>query len=566
VWTALDQPANLLGDTTVRAGNVTTENRYGTVTTRKYTGARLTSATVGTTTTSFWYDPLGNVDCVTLAAGSQANCSPSGTSGSANLVTDYTYDYLSRLSAQRSFAGGAQTDKADYTYDALDRTVSETEDHASTGKDRTTAFTYQGLSSLVTREEQSGGTNAKVKTYSYDAYGHRLSMSDQVKGSATPPEPFTYSHDVHGSVSQLISDAGSVRASYGYDAYGGQESPDSDAQSLTTGDPDNQTPLNPFRYSAKRMDSGTATSAGGAATLDMGARRFGPSTGRFQQPDVYFGALSNLGLSVDPLTQNRYALAGANPVSFMELDGHIAIPDGGGGAATSPTAESTTITSAAAEDPEVIESGDRREGRRIRNDDWGRNPEGGRGYNHWDTDWAGRGILARYLSGGGDWTIKNDPEWNKYMKDNALLRQQLGPRVQALAADLERKNRKTGVTGATFDDRFSAEIENGEGVVGYQYLHGTDATAGGFNVKGTASITGRRDGGHDVRIKADYTWNDWIDPNPIYETDRRKSTIAEIITLGRADPYRISITWSEETTVSLDASGNVISASGYPFS
>ena len=59
---------------------------------------------------------------------------------------------------------------------------------------------------------------------------------------------------------------------------------------------------------------------------------------------------------------------------------------------------------------------------------------------------------------------------------------------------------------------------------------------------------------------------DRIDPNPIYETDRRKSTIAEIITLGRADPYRISITWSEETTVSLDASGNVTSASGYPFS
>ena len=27
-----------------------------------------------------------------------------------------------------------------------------------------------------------------------------LSMSDQVKGSTTPPEQFSYSHDVHGSV------------------------------------------------------------------------------------------------------------------------------------------------------------------------------------------------------------------------------------------------------------------------------------------------------------------------------------------------------------------------------
>ena len=138
-----------------------------------------------------------------------------------------------------------------------------------------------------------------------------------------------------------------MRASYGYDAYGGQEAPDSDTQSLTTGDPDNQTPLNPFRFSAERMDSGTATSPAGTATLDMGARRFGPNTGRFQQPDVYFGALSNLGLSTDPLTQNRYSLAGANPVSFMELDGHLTIPDGSGGSAEAPS----VIGAAAAPQP-----------------------------------------------------------------------------------------------------------------------------------------------------------------------------------------------------------------------
>jgi hypothetical protein len=79
----------------------------------------------------------------------------------------------------------------------------------------------------------------------------------------------------------------------------------------------------------------------------MGARRFGPSTGRFQQPDVYFGALSNLGLSVDPLTQNRYSLAGTNPVSFMELDGHMVLPDGSGGSATAPS----VIGAAAAPQP-----------------------------------------------------------------------------------------------------------------------------------------------------------------------------------------------------------------------
>jgi YD repeat-containing protein len=72
----LDQMANLLGDTTVRAGNVTTENRFGTTTTRNYTANQLTSATLGVNSTKYWYTPDGNLDCVTKGTGSQANCSP----------------------------------------------------------------------------------------------------------------------------------------------------------------------------------------------------------------------------------------------------------------------------------------------------------------------------------------------------------------------------------------------------------------------------------------------------------------------------------------------------------
>jgi RHS repeat-associated protein len=344
----LDQLANLLGDTTVRAGNVTTENRFGTTTTRKYTANQLTSATLGITTTKYWYTPDGNLDCVTKGAGCQADCSPTDAmAASADLVTDYTYDYLSRVASQRSYAGGTRTDRADYVYDALDRTVTEAETHAAAGKNRSTGFTYQGLSTLVTQETQTGGTNPKTKTYGYDAYGHRLSMTDKVTGSTGDAVPFSYAHDVHGSVSQLLSDAGAVRASYGYDAYGGQDAPDSDPQALTTGEPDNQTPFNPYRYSGHRIDSGTATSPTAAAGLDMGARRYGPDTGRYLQADLYHGALANLGLATDPLTQNRYALAGANPISFVEADGHRFYADGYGGGSASPTPAPTPGSPAA---------------------------------------------------------------------------------------------------------------------------------------------------------------------------------------------------------------------------
>jgi hypothetical protein len=149
-------------------------------------------------------------------------------------------------------------------------------------------------------------------------------------------------HDVQGSVSQLIDDTAKAKASYGYNAYGGSDAPSSAPQALTTGDTNNLAPVNPHRYSNRRMDSSTASSGttaspvpNGSAGYDMGARRFGADTGTFIEQGMYVGALGDLGLSLDPLTQNPYCLAGGNPISFMETDGHMVIADGGGGSTTS---------------------------------------------------------------------------------------------------------------------------------------------------------------------------------------------------------------------------------------
>ncbi|TME54492.1 MAG: hypothetical protein E6I60_07750 [Chloroflexi bacterium] len=61
-------------------------------------------------------------------------------------------------------------------------------------------------------------------------------------------------------------------------------------------------------------------------------RRFGPDTAHFLQQDVFHGALSDLALGTDPISQNRFAMAGGNPLSFIEWDGHVVVADGGGGA------------------------------------------------------------------------------------------------------------------------------------------------------------------------------------------------------------------------------------------
>jgi RHS repeat-associated protein len=174
-----------------------------------------------------------------------------------------------------------------------------------------------------------------------------MSSQDNATGAV---ETFTYGNDVHGSVSQLLDDAGQVKASYGYDAYGGTDAPTSDPETLTAGDTDAQAPLNPYRYSGRRMDSGMASSTASAvpaasAGYDMGARRFGPDIGRFLQGDMFFGALSDLGLALDPLTQNRYALAGGNPISYVEWDGHYVTLDGYGSGSRAPAPRVTSTSS-----------------------------------------------------------------------------------------------------------------------------------------------------------------------------------------------------------------------------
>jgi len=213
-----------------------------------------------------------------------------------------------------------------------------------------------------------------------------------------------------------------------------------------------------------------------------------------------------------------------------------------------------------------------REDRRIANDERAGIPPGGRqdsrleldkerGINL-ENDWAGREILARYLTGGDDWTITNDPDWTRYMMANDVLTGKVSDLVRA-EAQRAFDRRGIGPASDSFDYTTSMEVQNGEGISGYQYLHGTNADVGGFRFQGSTHIE-RVPGGYEVRIPASYTWNDIMDPNPEYSTDSWKSKFAEVVTLGRADPYDFHLTWSGEATVLLDEHGNPVSVRGYP--
>ena len=283
------------------AGNAILEATTGTGTiSRSFTGQQLTTSSQSGATSRYLYDSNGNNDCIVVGTWATNTCP---LAGDTNLLTDYAYDYANRLTASRIYNGGSLTDSADYTNDPLDRPVSQTETHS--GATTTTATTYIGVSNAPSSEIITG-TGATTKKYAYDALGQRSTISD---GS----NRYSYLYEPHGSVSLLVDQSNNVKASYGYTAYGGTNPT---LTKTTAGfNPSAKLKTNPYEYTGKRYDTGSAT-------LDMGARRYNPTAGRFLQQDVYYNSLDNLGLSQDPLTANRYLFTGANPVNYVELDGH----------------------------------------------------------------------------------------------------------------------------------------------------------------------------------------------------------------------------------------------------
>jgi RHS repeat-associated protein len=328
------------GYTLSPTGNVVEEKLDDVVQIKQtFEGNQLVEVRDGSDALKAWYryDAFGNNDCVTTGTRSDAVCkSWRAPDPSSDLLKRYRYDALNRLRLSHDYDAGKLVARSEQTYDALNRPVRRVEAHERPAhgtplREKVTTFAYRGLSSDVTTETRIW-TNPPNTTdpawkrvtrhFSYDAGGHRVAMTSQRDGS--PQREFTYGQDIQGSVSLVLDDQGGARASYGYTAYGKIEAQltaerDIDDPALK---PENDDPTNPYGFMGKRRDTGSGT-------LDMGARRYSPDTGRFLQADMYEDALGDLALSHDPITQNRYSLVGGNPVSFVEVDGHLY--EGGGG-------------------------------------------------------------------------------------------------------------------------------------------------------------------------------------------------------------------------------------------
>jgi hypothetical protein len=247
------------------------------------------------------------------------------------------------------------------------------------------------------------------------------------------------------------------------------------------------------------------------------ARFFDPQLGRFISPDSIVPEESQ-GVQA----WNRYTYVNNSPTNFNDPTGHCIDPDS---CTPKPPKKSNQVP-----------------------------PIPPKKAGHLDRDEFGLAILGRYLTGGDDWIILYEPKWTEYMSNNPTLSEDLDQRAAENALFMY----DNGYSRISIDESYAMEIENGEAIIGYQYLHGTDATVGGFERLGSATMMQNSDGGYDITFSMSYTWNDIIDPNPKYTTDKIKSNFAEKLTFGKADPYTIRISWTQTTFIHLDSQGNVI--------
>jgi RHS repeat-associated protein len=265
-------------------------------TTFRYDRNRLVSSTSQGATTTYAYDPFGRLSKVSSAGGQQTE--------------KFVYDGFDHTIEHRASVGGGTTTSR-YVFDPLDRTVSQTV--SGTGiETKTTEMHYLGLSEQVLTELENGEIN---KSYHYAPHGEMLAQVIVEDDGAE--EDGYYGFGPHSDVENITNGDGNNTATYGYTAYGQNDEAEFTGEDRPSGEPAGENdPYNSYRFNTKRFDTATGN-------YDMGFRDYSPSQNRFLSLDLYNGALNDLALSTNPFTMNRYAFGGGNPISAVEIDGHL---------------------------------------------------------------------------------------------------------------------------------------------------------------------------------------------------------------------------------------------------
>jgi hypothetical protein len=176
----------------------------------------------------------------------------------------------------------------------------------------------------------------------------------------------------------------------------------------------------------------------------------------------------------------------------------------------------------------------------------------------------GEMILGTWLYGDGhSHDIVDDPWWTDYMKAHVGLKQQilneLGPLVTEFA------NRKK-MGRFPIAHTFHAEFPENSDFSGYALLHGSNKEVGDFKLLGWADVGEANEpglGAYDIELELRFVFNDIVDPNGNYSSDRIRSRLANFLLLGKPRSYRLSISWGSSCLAEVRP-GQPIQFFGYP--
>ena len=158
-------------------------------------------------------------------------------------------------------------------------------------------------------------------------------------------------------------------------------------------------------------------------------------------------------------------------------------------------------------------------------------------------DIYGLSILLHWLYGNGeDMIVSQNSGWTNYLNKAPLCSSDCEYPYTSFEDYMISKYSEIEVSeNEVYTDTFfgSLSFMNGEGIVGYNYLHGSNAEVGGFTY--TVNITMKY--GYKA-YNFNFTFNDMIDPNKKYASDMQKVEIAKKIPFAHPTDYRIQIHWN----------------------
>ena len=253
-------------------------------------------------TTHYAYDDVGNRISTTEPSGVITNYSYDSDDRLLNMgSTAFTYDANGNRLTKTTAHG-----TVNYHFDALNRLSSVIGDGVESRfkydgdgnrvqqEVKGLAFAYlndtaRALPSVLNEERSDGEVNY--------VYGRSL-----ISSSGTPQRYF-YQYDGLGSVVNITNHAGALNASYAYDPWGLPTDPEPPKVDAVHD-------KNKLRFTGEPFDEETGLSY-------FRARYYDGSVGRFISPDPFPGFVGS------PLTTNRYAYAGNNPLRYTDRTGYL---------------------------------------------------------------------------------------------------------------------------------------------------------------------------------------------------------------------------------------------------